>query len=153
MKVLVALMLGFMAIGVGVAVAPQAHAATPPRQPDYIQCSSLYGWVEFSAGSAQDPGSLDGNAYGYIRVWYDAHNHSLVCQEQARVQWTTSYCPSGRKLDVYFTNGVGGDNSTQLQCTTQSYFSKVTYSDACTYYVSARTTDSYQVSWPGKSVC
>ena len=87
-----------------------------------------------------------------IQVWYDSHTAGLVCREQAGVLWTTHQC-SGRNIDVYFTNGLGGDKYTTLGCGTLTYYSNYTYSEGCSFSMSARTSDSYQVNWSSGGFC
>lgn len=145
MKVLLALVLGFVAIGVGVTVSPKALAGSQPQQPNYVQCSRLGNTITHY-GSTQYPGNGD-QAVPQIQVWFDSVYAGLICQEQAGVNWTTSHC-SSRTIDVYFTNGLGGDKYTNMNCGTILYKSNFTYSEGgCTFYMSARTSDSYQISW------
>lgn len=136
--------------GVGFA-APQAHAkAAPGGAPTYLFCSRIVGPYTKYAPSTANVGN--DTARGQISVWYDAVCSTSVCQDQAGVLWTTTTC-SGRSIDVFLTNGVGGHNSSTLQCGTQTYYSAVTYSDVCTYSMEALTSDSYTYNWDNVMFC
>lgn len=133
----------------GVVAAPHADAAA--RQPQYVTCSRYYGPITHYSSTTYRLSNGD-TARPQIAVWYDSVDRTLVCEEQAGVLWTTSKC-SSRTIDVYFTNGVGGHKTSTLQCGTITYYSSYTSSDACSFSMSALTSDNYQVNWSSGGFC
>lgn len=136
--------------GLAAAITPAAHASPPSESPQYIVCSRL-GPPFTHYGSTQTLGNGD-TAQPSITAWHDSVQSTTVCQEQANVLWTTHSC-SGRSVTVGFTNGVGGNKTTGLSCGTFTYTSYVTYSGDCTFYMSATTSDYYQITWSSGGFC